>query len=143
MLRARTAPSRTVCCLHCGAGFTVAAQAMVLTCPSCYKRVTVQDIVINTAQNMARVETCGRVVVRRGGKITAGVVLATVGVEVLGELYAGAVCAPVVHIGPRAVWRGDLSAARVIIEPGARVLSGRFRIQPVPARPAGSEETAA
>lgn len=130
-------PTRDIRCLHCDHAFGVARAAMVLTCPVCYKRIRVEDVVVNTARAMGRVETCGRVVVRRGGKVTASVVLASEAVEVLGEMQAGTVVAPVVYIGPKATWRGDLTAARIVVEPGAKVLGGRFRIVPGGLAPTG------
>lgn len=122
--------NRTVRCVHCAGSFVVPGSAMVLTCPHCYKRVRVDDVVVTGSQIHGRVETCGSVVVRRGGKFNVEVLKAGMGLLVEGELRTGSAVAPMVVMGPEALWRGDLQTAKLDLHPQARILSGRFRIRP-------------
>ncbi len=122
--------TRAVVCYHCRRGFNAAMQAMVLTCPHCYKPVKVSDIVVRKAHHAPRVETCGRIFVDRKGWISAGIVHAGEGMEILGTLDARRVVAGPVVLGPRSMWRGDLRAPSVHLEPGARVDAGFFEIGP-------------
>lgn len=119
---------REVRCLHCHRGFTVPARATVLTCPACSKRVRVDDVVVNRATFEPRVETCGKIVVKSRGKITANVVQAGMGIQVQGELDAGHVAADEVLLGDCGRWRGDLTCAVIKVMPGATILGGRFTI---------------
>ncbi|MBA4029210.1 MAG: hypothetical protein C0475_08795 [Planctomyces sp.] len=103
---------------------------MVLTCPRCYQRVRVEDVVVDQELYTPRIETCGRVVIRRRGRVVADTVRAAMGVEVLGKMEARSVAAPNVYIGPGAAWTGDCSAHRIVVETGANIFGGRFRIEP-------------
>lgn len=120
---------RHVQCFHCLAVFPVAARASVLTCPSCYRRVRVEDIVVEREEVGSKFETCGRVIIRRKGRMVASTVVASLGVEVMGELEADAVVSSRIFIGSRARWRGHCQAGVIIVEPGATIRSGRFQIQ--------------
>ncbi len=120
--------TRAVVCYHCRRGFDAAERAMILTCPHCYKPVRVSDIVVKKAHHAPRIETCGRLFVDRKGWVSAGIVHAGEGIEVLGTLDARCVVSGPVHMGARATWRGDLRAPSVHLEPGARVDAGFFEI---------------
>lgn len=122
--------SRTVRCVHCADTFVVPGAAQILTCPLCYKRVRVDDVVVTGSQIHGRVETCGSVVVRRGGKFNVEVLKAGMGLLVEGEVRTGEAVAPMVVMGPEAVWRGDLQTAKLDLHPEAKIVSGRFRVRP-------------
>lgn len=121
---------RQVRCVHCAQVFVVPGSAMVLTCPNCYKRVRVDDVVISGCQMHGRVETCGSVVVRPGGRFSVEVLKAGMGLLVEGEVRAGQAAAPLVVMGPRAVWRGDLQTAKLDLHPQAQIVTGRFKVRP-------------
>ncbi|HYD01734.1 MAG TPA: polymer-forming cytoskeletal protein [Phycisphaerales bacterium] len=129
---------RTVRCVHCAGPFVVPGAAQVLTCPLCYKRVRVDDVIVTGSQIQGRVETCGSVVVRRGGRFQVEVLKAGMGLLVEGEVRTGQAAAPMVIMGPDAVWRGDLQTAKLDLHPQARIVAGRFRVRPdrLPAGPA-------
>lgn len=121
---------RTVRCVHCAGPFVVPGAAQVLTCPLCYKRVRVDDVVVTGSQIHGRVETCGSVVIRRGGRFHVEVLKAGMGLLVEGEVRTGHAVAPMVVMGPEAVWRGDLQTAKLDLHPQSRIVAGRFRIRP-------------
>jgi hypothetical protein len=121
---------RSVRCVHCAGGFVVPGAAQILTCPLCYKRVRVDDVIVTGSQIHGRVETCGSVVVRRGGRFQVEVLKAGMGLLVEGEVRTGAAVAPMVVMGPEAVWRGDLQTAKLDLHPQARIVAGKFRVRP-------------
>jgi hypothetical protein len=122
-------PQRTVGCLHCAAPFVVPGQAEVLTCPRCSRRVRVDDILVTGRQRDGRVETCGSIVVRRGGCYRIDGLKAGMGVLVEGEVLAGAAAAPIVVIADGAVWTGDLQTAKLELHPNATIKGGRFSVR--------------
>lgn len=121
--------TRVVRCLHCAAAFRVPDAASVLTCPTCYQRVRVDDVVVDGEMVLPRLETCGRIIVRRRGRLHTRLgVRASLGVEVLGELQAETISSCRVYIGPQATFRGDCRAGGITVETGATILGGRFQI---------------
>lgn len=124
------ATARTVECLHCREGVTVPARATVLTCPRCYQRIRVDDVVVTGECSTPSLRTCGRVVVKTRSVLIAGQIEARAGLEVHGGLEGRVVSGGPVWLGPRSVWLGDLSAPQIEISPGARVLGGLFQIVP-------------
>lgn len=136
---------RTVRCVHCARPFTVAGTAEILTCPACYKRVRVDDVVVASSQIHGRIETCGAIIVRKTGRLTCEVMRAGMGILVEGRVQTSDAAAPIVVMSAGAIWSGSLQAARLDVQPGARVLGGRFRIRadrlasqslpPLPERP--------
>lgn len=122
---------RDVRCVKCGWDFQVPARASVLTCPGCYQRVRVEDIVINSAVIERSLETCGRLLIDRRGAVRAGRLAAGVCIEILGEVTATEVVAERLYIGPKGRLLGDCRAGAAIIEPGAVISGGRFSVGPV------------
>jgi cytoskeletal protein CcmA (bactofilin family) len=108
----------------------VAQKAQSATCPSCYKRQTVQDVIVDTDKTGARVETTGILFIKRKGRVWAPGVKAGDAVEVLGELKANVETHGHVVIGETARWKGDCKARLLIVEDGARIDGGYFCIDP-------------
>ena len=46
------------------------------------------------------------------------------------RVRTGHAAAPMVVMGPEAVWRGDLQTAKLDLHPQSRIVAGRFRIRP-------------
>lgn len=108
----------------------VPLKAESATCPTCYKRQTVRDVVVETDRTGGRVETTGILFIKRKGRVWAPGVRAGDAVEVLGELKADVVTHGHVVIGETARWRGDCTARILIVEDGARIDGGFFCIDP-------------
>ncbi|MBL8877244.1 MAG: polymer-forming cytoskeletal protein [Phycisphaerae bacterium] len=108
----------------------IAQKAETTTCPSCYKRQTVRDVIVDTDRTGGRVETTGILFIKRKGRVWAPGVRAGDAVEVLGELKADVVTHGHVVIGETARWRGDCKAKILIVEDGARIDGGFFCIDP-------------
>lgn len=125
-----TGPTRAVQCIHCRAVMHVPQKAETATCPTCYKRQTVHDVVVESDRTGGRVETTGILFIKRKGRVWAPGVRAGDAVEVLGELKADVVTHGHVVIGETARWRGDCKAKILIVEDGARIDGGYFCIDP-------------
>jgi hypothetical protein len=124
---------RAVQCVHCLRRFPVPPKAMILTCPACFRRVRVEDVIVSAAQHTPRLETCGRIVIRPRARVVAETVVAGMGLEVHGELTARWVTAERVRIGPQGRWTGDCTAASIVVDPGGTILGGRFTVRPLDA----------
>jgi hypothetical protein len=125
---AKPAPLRLVQCYHCRKRFEIGAQAMTIPCPGCHKTVTVDDVVVKTLKAVLKLQTCGRVVVQRKGRVTAQLVEAHGGVEVEGVMEANVLSGGHVLIRSKGSWKGDCRAPSIEIEPGGTVQSGFFVI---------------
>lgn len=123
-------PQREIRCYNCEHRFEVAARAMRVTCPKCTKGVLLDDIVVKNAQGVSKMQTCGKITVRRGGRVIAQLVEADQGVEVQGIMEGKVVSRGPVIVGTRAQWKGDLTAPCVDIRKGAKIESGFFDIGP-------------
>ncbi len=123
---------RPLVCYHCRHRFEAADQTVSTSCPKCAKRLDVADVIVKTAHSVTKLQTCGRVVVRRKATLIADLVEAHEGIEVQGELRAKRSTAPTIVIGSRAVWTGDLQTRVLKLELGAQVRNGFFE---VPASP--------
>jgi hypothetical protein len=116
-------------CYHCLNHFDASEKAITLSCPRCYQRVEVRDVIVRDEMRAKVVQTCGLVIIEKKGRLRAEAVEACEGVEVLGELDAHCVSHAHVFIGAKATWRGDCTAPMIVMEPGAKVLGGRFEIR--------------
>lgn len=123
-----TPAARTVQCYHCVERFDVPARAMSISCPWCYRRVTLDDLVVKDTCWTSRLQTCGRLVVHRKGSLVASLIEAREGIEVLGHVEGKLVSGGPVLIGPRARVKGDVQAPSVWVEPGAVIEGGYFQI---------------
>ncbi len=123
-------PSRSVQCYHCRRAFTVPARAMSCSCPRCYKRVTIDDLVVSGNCWAARLQTCGYLTVERRGHLVASVIEARVGMQIDGYVEGQIVSGGKVWLGPRARIRGGITAPSLHIELGAVLDGGLFRVSP-------------
>jgi len=125
---ARSETSKLVKCHHCLESIEVGANAISVSCPACSKRVAVQDLLVSSPYSAARIETCGWIVVEKRGQLSASSIRVSSGMEVHGTVRASVVCGGPVIITKTARWRGDCSAPRIEVEPGAIIEGGKFRI---------------
>ncbi len=119
---------RHVTCYHCGHRFQIASRAMSLPCPKCHKVLIVEDVVVRNYKPVKTLSTCGRLIVRKGGRVVAQTIEAHQGVECNGAVHASVRSGGPVVLGARAEWKGDLAAPSLAVRSGARVLGGHFRI---------------
>jgi len=119
---------RPIRCYHCGERFDVAARAMTVSCPKCNKGVLIDDIIVKDAQGVSKMQTCGKIIVRKGARVIAQLVEANEGIEVQGLMDSKVVCRGPVLIGPKAQWKGDLQAPTLEVKLGAKIEKGYFEI---------------
>ena len=113
----------------CGHLFEVGASAQSTSCPSCYKPVIVSDIIVNAFKAVTKVQTCGRIVIQKKGRVIAELVVANSGIEVDGIIDAKRVySAGTVSIGAKAQWKGECHAPAVQIAEGATIANSYFVI---------------
>lgn len=101
---------------------------MTTSCPKCSRPLTVEDLVIKVAYAVRKIQTCGRLVVQKKGRVIAQSVEAHGGVEVEGILEANVVSGGRVRIGPKGQWKGDCTAPSLQVEIGGRIDRGFFTI---------------
>ncbi len=119
---------REVRCYHCGHRFEVSARAMTGSCPKCYGKLMLEDVVITNTQSYKRLQTCGKIIIQARGRVIADLVDAADGIEVTGKLEAKAYRGGPVSIGPKALWKGDCAAPSLTIEPGGKIERSWFVI---------------
>ena len=101
---------------------------MSVPCPHCHKPVITEDVVVRAYKPVVRIQTCGRLIVRKGGRVNAQHVEAQLGVECRGALHASVVSGGPVLIEKNAEWKGDLKAPVLAVKSGARLLGGYFEV---------------
>jgi cytoskeletal protein CcmA (bactofilin family) len=101
---------------------------MSAPCPKCHKPLIVEDVVVKAYKPVKLLQTCGMLIVRKGGRVAATQVEAHAGVMCDGAIHASVVSGGPVVIGAKAEWKGDLRAPSLQIRPGARLLGGYFQI---------------
>ncbi|MBL9032391.1 MAG: polymer-forming cytoskeletal protein [Phycisphaerae bacterium] len=119
---------RTIQCYHCRRRFEAPRRALSTSCPGCSKPLVVEDVVIKTAHSVRKIQTCGRLIVQKKGRVMAGIIEAHAGVEVEGILEGNVVSGGLVRIGPKAQWKGDCRAPRLAVELGACIARGFFSV---------------
>ena len=119
-----------VYCYHCGRRLEIGRRTMSTLCSGCHKTVLVEDIVVKGYKGVNSLETCGKLIVRPRGHAAAQLrIIALAGIEVEGRLQCkSALTLGCVRIGGKAEWRGDLSAGSLLVEPGAVIKEGYFKV---------------
>jgi len=123
---AKQGTQRAIRCYHCRHQFEVGGRAMTTSCPKCSKPLLVDDVEVKTLEAVRKIQTCGRLVVRKKGHVIAQLVEAHGGIDVEGIMEANALSGATVRIAAKAVWKGGCNAPSVIIEDGCRIAGGYF-----------------
>jgi cytoskeletal protein CcmA (bactofilin family) len=119
-------PQRRVQCYHCRHAFDVGAHAKTGSCPKCSKGLQLEDIIVKGLEAVRKLQTCGKIVVQKKGRVIAQLVEANEGVLVEGHLEANVISRGTVRIAAKAQWKGDCHAQAVAIEAGCIITSGYF-----------------
>ncbi len=117
-------------CYQCDHRFEVGGSAQSTSCPGCNRPVMVADQIIKGQRGPIReLKTCGKVVVGKRGRLICQHIVAHAGLECEGIIDAKTVMSNTrVVLGPKANFRGDLTAPGVDIAQGAVIQSSYFRI---------------
>ena len=142
---ARSLPPKMVQCYHCGHRFEVGGRAQSTSCPGCHKPVMVADQVIDKQRGPIReLKTCGKIIVKKRGRLICHHVVAHNGLECEGIVDAKTVISgmPVI-LGKKSNFKGDLTAPAVEIAEGAQIQPSLFAIGPPPDELAASGDEGA
>src|SRR5690606_167050 len=123
-------PPRRITCYHCGRSQEVSGRTSSTVCPACSRTLVVEDIVVKAYKGVRNVETCGRLIVTRKGRVVAQQrIVAHGGIELEGKLECQeALVTGAVVMGEKAEWRGDLTALSLSVADGAIIRRGFFRV---------------
>lgn len=130
---------RSITCYHCRHRFEIGARTMSTSCPKCSKQLKVDDIVVKGLEAVRKIQTCGRLVVHKKGRVSAQLVEAHGGVEVEGVMEANVLSGAMVTIRAKAQWKGNCNAPSVVIELGAQISAGYFTVPDLSVAPPHQE----
>ena len=121
-------PERTVLCYHCKRNVRVPLMARSSSCPMCFKGLTLDDLQVRANGFSGRLNTCGKVTVEKKARAVTRSVEVSSGIDVLGSLEAKLTSFGPVYFGPGARMKGDCQAPSLVVELGAVIEGGFFRI---------------
>jgi len=119
---------RTVQCYCCHRYFDVPLKAISLSCPWCYRRVSLGDVVIDGECFTNSVRTCGRIVIERSGHLSARVIEGRLGVVVHGVAEGAVKTGVPLYVAPGGVVKGDVSAPALDVQAGGTIEGGVIRV---------------
>ncbi|MEX2219730.1 MAG: polymer-forming cytoskeletal protein [Phycisphaerales bacterium] len=119
---------RKLQCYHCRHRFEVSWQTMSCSCPKCSKPVNVEDLVIKVAYSVRKIQTCGKLIVQKKGRVIAQTIEAHGGVEVEGILEGNVLSGGPVRILAKGQWKGDCAAPSLEVQLGGQISRGFFTI---------------
>jgi len=126
MARARGASARTIHCYLCGHSFEVTARAMSTSCPGCHKAIKIEDVTVTSYVPVTALETCGRIIVTKKGRVAAKRISAGDSLTIQGVIEGSIRCGGGIAIEAKASWRGaELRCRSLRIDDGA-ILDGRI-----------------
>jgi len=125
------AGTRIVRCFHCKGLMKVSARALSVFCPSCQKRVNLEDLRITGTHPGKVLMTCGDILIEPTARLNVDVFGRRVVVHgrVVGQVLAN----ESVEIASTGRVTGDIRAPKIIVQEGA-VISGRcemVRVDPL------------
>lgn len=118
---------KQVICTHCGGKSEAARRAMSVFCPSCHKRVILEDYRIRGYYGVNEFATCGDIVVERGGHVVAPIKVQSLTVR--GKVQGDVTARGRVTVRKTGSLRGDIDAPSLLVEAGG-TLTGFIRIGP-------------
>lgn len=115
-------------CYLCGRRQEVSVKALSTNCPGCNKAIRIEDLVVNTYTPVNDLETCGRIVVTKKGRVAAKRIRAGDGIECEGTLHGAVETPGDVTLGAKAEWKGaTLRSRRLVVTDGVK-LEGRITV---------------
>ena len=131
---------RMIQCYHCRHRFEVGGRAQSTSCPGCNKPLIVEDLVFDKKKSgigRVKIQTCGSITVKKGGRITAELVEGHGGITCHGTIEAKEVISgKVMVLAKTSLFYGNLKAPGVDMALGAKVKPSLFE---VPSDPLGLE----
>jgi hypothetical protein len=127
---ARHTGPRMVQCYHCRHRFEVGGRAQSTSCPGCNKPLIVGDIQVPGQRGPLReIRTCGRITVKKRGRLIAELIEAHGGIECAGIIDAKKVlCGIGLSLGPKSRFKGQLQTPVLSVKAGARLDSQQIAV---------------
>lgn len=116
---------KQVVCTHCEQPTEVPRRAMSVFCPSCKKRLILEDFKITSYYAVREFSTCGDVVVERRGHVAAPIKAHNLIVK--GKVQGSVVARGTVSIKKTGWFKGSIQAPSISIESGG-FFDGNLRI---------------
>lgn len=120
---AKTAARRQIRCYLCGHRFEVSARTMSVPCPKCNKALKVEDVVVKSYLPVNDLQTCGKIMVSKSGRVVAKLIRSGEGIECEGTLEGAIETDGDILLGPKATWKGTTLCSRSLeVAEGAKLL---------------------
>jgi len=136
---ARHAGTRKVQCYRCGHRQEVGARTQSTSCPGCNKPLQVSDIVVKGYLAVKEIQTCGKVIVQKKGKLIADHVEGHLGIDCEGLIEAKEVITGgKLALGAKSTFKGGQThTPNLSIKAGAKMKPSCLN---VPSDPKGVED---
>jgi len=136
---AKHAGTREVQCYRCGHRREVGGRTQSTNCPGCNKPLQVSDIVVKGYLAVKELQTCGRIIVHKKGKVIADLVEAQLGIECEGLIEAKQVIAGGnLQLGQKSTFKGGQTHAQnLIMKAGGKMKPSALNI---PSDPKGVKD---
>lgn len=127
---ARASSKRNVQCYLCGHALEVSALTLSTNCPKCNKAIKVEDVTVKSYLPVNDLQTCGKIVITKKGRVAAKIIQSGGGIECDGVMEAAVASESSVTLSKNASWKGKaLTTTRLVIEEGAK-LNGMVTVSP-------------
>lgn len=124
--RAEVPHSRTARCYRCAATLSVSGHAESASCPHCAGNLRLMPIEITRGHWGSSLLTTESIIIHPGAKVIANLSVASGDITVAGCVQSMLIAGGTVTLTGEAELRGGVRAARLVIEPGARLLGTVF-----------------
>lgn len=114
--------SRDVVCYRCGATLPVSGYAESASCPNCAGNLRLLTLDIEKGHWGTSLMTTESITVHPEAQVIANLAIASGDILIAGNVHAMCISGGTVTITSTGELKGGLRAARVIIEPGARII---------------------
>ncbi len=114
--------SRDVVCYRCGASLPVSGYAESASCPRCAGNLRLLTLDITKGHWGTSLMTTESITVHPEAQVIANLAIASGHIHIAGSVHAMCIAGGTVTISATGELKGGLRAARVIIEPGARII---------------------
>lgn len=95
---------------------------MTSSCPKCNKAIKVEDIVVKSYLGVINLQTCGKIMITKRGRLNARLVQAGEGVFCEGVVQGSIETNGPTSMGPKSQWKGGhLRCPRLYIQEGAQL----------------------
>ena len=123
------APKHTVRCSACDHRFDVSPKALTLRCPRCTAPMSIGDVVLTAGACCSMIQAVGQVFIGPFARFKGRVLRATGAMRVEGRVETSeASCGETFTLVSGSRWKGNCRAPRMIVEEGAVIDGGFFRV---------------